>query len=96
MRRLVYIGTLATAWTVAFAGLVSALDHLLGDRWPSRLVATAAKDRLKRSRVSSQNENPAPSVVTLKGLSGGVSGTLRCGRHEGYYEGSIQKTPGRA
>ena len=30
MRRLVYIALLGLLWTVAFGGLVNALDHLLG------------------------------------------------------------------
>src|SRR5262249_59053126 len=46
-------------------------------------------------RVGSPTRTP-PECGFSKGRSGGVSGTLRCGRYEGYYEGSIQKTPGRA
>src|SRR5262249_58525187 len=46
-------------------------------------------------RVGSPTRTP-PECGYSKGRSGGVSGTLRCGRYEGYYEGSIQKTPGRA
>jgi hypothetical protein len=42
----------------------------LGERRPSRLVATAAENRLKRSRVSSQNENPARRVSATGGVLG--------------------------
>jgi len=57
-------------------------------RWPSRLVATAEEDRLKRNRASPQNENPA------RGHWAGVSGTLMQGGLGELSEGSLGKHMG--
>src|SRR5262249_24549678 len=61
----------------------------LGERWPSRLVAATAEDRLKRSRVCRKTRTP-PEEGVGRGL-----GTLMYGLGA-RFEGSVRKTHGRA